>query len=128
MILLDSCVLLWLAADQERLSEKAVNAIRKHAGKLYVSSITAFELAIKTRKKRLELPMSADAWYEKALRLHGIQEVPISGKIASRSAELPLIHTDPCDRFIIATAGEYGYPVITADSIFRKYPKLKVIW
>ena len=41
MMLLDTCVLLWLAADQKRLSAAAKTAIENDAGALFVSAISA---------------------------------------------------------------------------------------
>ena len=52
MLLLDTCVLIWLASDINELSETARKMIGKNAGAIYVSSISAFEIAIKTRKKK----------------------------------------------------------------------------
>jgi PIN domain nuclease of toxin-antitoxin system len=36
-------------------------------------------------------------------------------------AELPSIHNDPCDRFIIATAKLNELTVVTIDENFEKY-------
>ena len=38
-----------------------------------------------------------------------------------KSAELPWLHKDPADRFIIASALKNGFMVVTADSNFGKY-------
>ena len=40
--------------------------------------------------------------------------------------ELPAIHTDPCDRMIIAAAQVHHFPVVTTDPIFVRYG-IKVI-
>jgi PIN domain nuclease of toxin-antitoxin system len=34
---------------------------------------------------------------------------------------LPAIHTDPCDRMIIAAAQRYHVPVVTTDPLFARY-------
>jgi PIN domain nuclease of toxin-antitoxin system len=128
MLLLDTCALLWLADAQERLSDFARRAIVKNAGGIHVSAISAFELGVKTRKRKLVLPLPAGEWYGRALELHGLREIPISGAIAARSASLEAHHNDPCDRFIIATALEFGCPVVTADGIFSSYAGLRVVW
>lgn len=128
MLILDTCAILWLADDQHALSPAARSAITKHAGAIYVSAITAFEIALKVRKKRLELPMPPDRWYQKALELHGLVEIPIAGKDAVTAAHLPLIHNDPCDRFILATALNRNLAIITADAVFATYPGANVIW
>ena len=128
MILLDTCVLLWLAADQNKLSKKAKNTIIDNNGKVFVSSITAFEIAIKTLKGKMELPMAADVWFKKALDFHGIQEIRIDSIIAIQAVKLPLLHNDPCDRFIIATALQNSMSIITCDTLISQYKEVKIIW
>jgi PIN domain nuclease of toxin-antitoxin system len=41
--------------------------------------------------------------------------------ICLRASELPPIHGDPCDRFIIATALQQNAFVVTADKRFHQY-------
>lgn len=128
MILLDTCALLWLAADQDKLSTGARKAIRDHADQLFVSSISAFEIAVKARRGKLDLPMDADVWFERALRHHGLTEVKVDGSIAARSVGLPSLHNDPCDRFIIATALQHDMTILTCDNLISQYKEVRVIW
>jgi len=128
MLLLDTCVLLWLADDQGKLSEDAVKGIESNAGSLFVSAITAFEISLKCRKGKLDLPLDPWDWYRKALSLHGLNEIPITGPCAARAAALPVIHGDPCDRFIVAAALDDGLKIVTPDSVIPTYPGVKVVW
>lgn len=128
MILLDTCSLIWLAAQQNMLSKQAIAAISKNAGNIYISAISAFEIAIKTRKKLIQLPATTDIWYQTTLTHHGIIEIPINSKIAIRSANLPIIHKDPADRIIIATALEKHLKIITPDIHISSYPQVNIIW
>lgn len=128
MILLDTCALLWLEAEGNHLSETAKLAITQSPGKVYVSAASAFEMALKHAVGKLELPLPPDVCYRRLLELHALRELPISGKIASLAGTLPLIHRDPCDRFIIATALNEGMPIITADRVIPRYPDVNVIW
>jgi len=45
-----------------------------------------------------------------------------------RLFDLPLHHTDPFDRQIVAQALAEDIPVVTADEAFRRYSGIKVIW
>jgi PIN domain nuclease of toxin-antitoxin system len=128
MYLLDTCTLIWLASFQNALTEKVKKLLQNSAGNLYVSSISAFEIAIKTVKGKIELPLSPDEWFKEAIRLHGIEEIPITSDIACKSALLPRFHNDPCDRIIIATAILENMAVITKDQNFYQYPDIKVVW
>ena len=46
-MLLDTCVLLWIAADQSKLSERGRDLVRQNGGNLYVSAIGPFEIGVK---------------------------------------------------------------------------------
>lgn len=128
MLLLDTCAFLWLVADHKKISVKAMAALKKSAGNIFVSSISAFEIGIKYEKKKLSLPMRATEWFMKALELHGLTELPITAKIAALSTELPRLHDDPADRMIVATAILHKLPLLTPDSHIRQYDSVEVIW
>ncbi len=127
MILLDTCALLWLAADQKKLSSRAKKAIEQNANALFVSSISAFEIAVKCRSRKMALPLPVMQWCVEAIEFHGIRETAVTSDIAVHSAELPLLHMDPCDRIIIATAQLNGFQVLTCDALISQY-KVKVVW
>lgn len=128
MVLLDTCTLLWLAADQSRLSSRARDLIADHADALFLSSISAFEIASKHRKGALVLPLAPVVWFKRALQHHGINEIPVSGELCTRSVDLPQLHNDPCDRIIIATAQAEGLSILTPDPMIRAYPGVQVYW
>lgn len=128
MILIDTCVLLWLVIDQKQLSEAAEEKIRANTNKICVSAISAFEIGLKAQKKLLKLPLPANKWFEKAVVLHGIEVVPITSEIAMLSTQLPNHHRDPADRMIIATAMINNYTILTPDEHIQRYPKIKVVW
>ena len=119
-MLLDTCALIWLAMGGGQLSAKARQAI-KEAATVYVSSISAFEITYASARGRLELPCDAERWYYDVLAQHSLTEVLLSSKIAIASTKLPMVHKEPCDRFIIATAQLEGLSVVTTDRKFRKY-------
>jgi len=128
MLLLDTCTLLWLAGDQSRLSAKAKELIGQHADSLFLSAISAFEIALKHRRGGLRLPIEPQAWTALALQHHGITEVPTTCRIAVQATELAALHNDPCDRMIIATAKIEGLQILTPDPLIRAYPDVQVQW
>ncbi len=56
-VLLDTCALLWLVGDPARLTAKVRAVLESTETDAYVSAISAFEIAVKYRKGRLELPV-----------------------------------------------------------------------
>ena len=128
MILLDTCTLLWLASDQKKMSPKAKKEIEKNAQSLFVSAITAFEIAIKCRNGKLELPLPPLDWFTEAVDFHGIREIPVTSSIAVSSVQLPPLHSDPCDRIIIATSQLNAMKIVTCDKLISQYENAEVIW
>jgi PIN domain nuclease of toxin-antitoxin system len=119
-MLLDTCALLWLAAGGGSLSPEARARIAA-ADSLHISAITGFEIAVKSRSGKLKLPALPAEWLKTVLEHHAIDVAPLDLSICVAATELPLVHRDPCDRFIIATARVHGWPVVTADARFRDY-------
>ena len=128
MILLDTCTFLWLAADQKKISKKAKDIIEKHADGLFVSAISAFEIAIKNRSGKLKLPIPVEDWFIETLDFHGLHELPVTSSIAVASVQLPPIHNDPCDRIIIATAQMNNMKICTCDKLISQYKEVSVVW
>jgi PIN domain nuclease of toxin-antitoxin system len=128
MILLDTCVLLWLAADPSAISARATEFIGNTPQGLFVSAISAFEVGQKAAAGKLSLPRPVDAWFAAMMRWHGLHEIPVSGAIAARATLLSAIHRDPFDRILIATAQEHRLPILTPDATIAKYPNLDTLW
>ena len=51
----------------------------------------------------------------------GLTVLPLTWEIGVAAVELPALHGDPCDRFIIATARHHRLPVVTGDARFAQY-------
>lgn len=128
MILLDTCVLLWLASGSDELSASARQAIGAHVGSLVASAISTWEIGIKAAKGHLALPLPVDVWMERACTRHGIRPIALDHKAAALSTRLPPIHADPADRFLIATAQTLKVAIITPDQHIRQYPELETVW
>ena len=128
MILLDTCVLLWLAADISAISTKAAELLRNRSEGRFVSAISAFEVGQKAAAGKVSLPLPVDVWFERMMEWHGFREIPISGTIAARATLLPAIHRDLFDRLLISTAQEHRLKMLTPDAVIAKYPNLETIW
>lgn len=119
-VILDTCALLWLASGSKKLSRAALKEINA-APAVYVSAISGFEIAIKVAKGKLKLPHSPQEWFEQVVEHHGLTVQPLELDVCIAAAELPPVHDDPCDRFIIAVARLHDLPVVTADERFEQY-------
>ncbi|MCU0786060.1 MAG: type II toxin-antitoxin system VapC family toxin [Verrucomicrobia bacterium] len=119
-MILDTCALLWLAAGDKKLSRATLKKINE-APAVYVSAISGFEVAIKSQRGKLKLPLPPAEWFEQVAAHHGLTVLPLALDVCIQAAELPPIHDDPCDRFIIAAARLNDLPVVTTDERFEKY-------
>jgi len=119
-MILDTCALLWLASSDKKLSRSARKQINE-ASAVYVSAISGFEIAIKAARGKLNLPSPPQEWFENIVQHHGLTVLPLQLNVCIAAAQLPPIHDDPCDRFIIATAKTGDLAVVTADERFEKY-------
>ena len=72
-ILLDTCALLWWTLDPEKLSETCFESLNQ-AESLWVSSISIWELGIKIKNKKLELPLSFENYVKKLQQLNWMYE------------------------------------------------------
>jgi PIN domain nuclease of toxin-antitoxin system len=128
VILLDTCSLLWLGAAPEKLSDRARKLIEANPGGLFVSSISAFEIAIKQKRKKLALAGESIKWFRFALEHLGIRELEVNAEIFAHSVSLPDHHKDPCDRVIAATAILHDLRCLTPDPLIRLYPGVIAEW
>jgi PIN domain nuclease of toxin-antitoxin system len=119
-MILDTCALIWLAQGEGRLTPATCQRIEE-APLVLVSAISAFEIGIKHRKGKLRLPASPKEWFQTVVEHHDLRIIPLDAEICLCATQLPAIHSDPCDRFIIATAKLHGLQVVTRDSIFAQY-------
>jgi len=119
-MILDTCAILWLAGGGGKLSEDALRKIETSPF-VYISAISGFEISLKYKNGKLELPVSPNEWFSVILEHHNISVIPLNIDICIAANELPFIHKDPCDRFIIATAKKHNFPVVTGDSLFKEY-------
>jgi len=119
-MLLDTCALLWLTQGGGRLSKQTLDKLRD-APFVYVSAISAFEIGMKYRRGKLELPVLPSEWFKAILDHHDLKVLPLDIDVCVRSTQLPPVHNDPCDRMIIATARSHRLPVVTADPVFKMY-------
>ena len=124
MIVLDTHVLVWAVNGDERLGRKTQALISETArtGRVAISAITPWEIALLVEKGRLGLANETQTWIEAALALPGIYLAPIEPAIAIDSVRLPgEFHADPADRLIIATARYHDAPLVTADRAILSY-------
>ncbi|HEY6066128.1 MAG TPA: type II toxin-antitoxin system VapC family toxin [Thermoanaerobaculia bacterium] len=131
MILLDTHVLLWLAAEPARLSKAAASAIRRalRSGGIAIASITLWEIVVMFAKGRLRSRGTAEASLEAILTGTGVSVREITPTIATLATQFPAdFPADPADRLIAATARAEGFVLVTRDDRIRSSALLRTVW
>jgi PIN domain nuclease of toxin-antitoxin system len=116
-LLLDTHVLLWWLADDARLGRRARHAITTPTNLVFVSAATAWEIALKRTRGKLDAPGEVEEW----LAASNFQPLPIQIAEAVASAELPPHHRDPFDRLLVAQAQIGRMTIVTGDEEIAKY-------
>ncbi len=119
-ILLDTCALLWWTLDPEKLSETCFESLNQ-AESLWVSSISIWELGIKIKNKKLELPLSFENYVKKLQQLKTLEILPVDLSTWLGNLALNWAHRDPADRTIVATAKHLNAHIVTSDRLILDY-------
>lgn len=122
-VLLDTHLLFWWFYDTKKLSRDAENLIRK-AEKVFVSSVSVWEIAIKVRLGKMDArPSDILHWIDE----NDFLELPISFRHAVVVADLPLHHSDPFDRLLIAQSMTEPLHLLTVDEQLKRYSELVIV-
>jgi PIN domain nuclease of toxin-antitoxin system len=122
-LLLDTHVALWSVINDPRMPSSARDMIADRTNEIFVSVGSLWEIAIKyplTRQGRGNMPVSAkqarEHFGQAGFRLLGITE-----EHTLAVEMLPLLHTDPFDRLIVAQALTEPARLLTHDAKVAAY-------
>ncbi len=119
-LLLDTHVLLWWLAEDDRLTPTMREAIADPATPVVVSAASAWEMAIKAGLGKLTIPGDLAGELER----QGFDELPVTVPDGVAAGALPRHHADPFDRMLIAQAERRRFVLVTADRRFADYDVL----
>jgi PIN domain nuclease of toxin-antitoxin system len=120
-LLLDTHVVLWSAAEPDRLAANVRAAIQDGANEVLVSTVVTWEIAIKQSLGKLDLPRPAEDWLPDVLSRTGFEVATPGLAAALRVRALAWHHRDPFDRFLVAHALEDGCTIVTHDEALAAY-------
>jgi PIN domain nuclease of toxin-antitoxin system len=120
LLLLDTHLLLWASAAEERLPRAARELMEDGANMLAFSVVSFFEVLLKAQKLRVELGIDPREYRESWLGA-GYREIAMTGEHVVAVGGLPPLHKDPFDRLLVAQAGVEGATLLTADRVVARY-------
>ena len=125
--LLDTHAFLWWIGDDPSLSKKARSIISDEKNEIYLSAVSVWEIAIKSRAGRLEFREELDSFVEQHIRENAFLPLPIT---LSHSAKVRLLsnsHRDPFDQMLAAQSLVEEMPLISIDKKINSFGA-KVVW
>ena len=124
--LLDTHAAIWFFSGDDKISQTAKNAILDLSNRKFISIVSAWEVAIKLCIGKLDINgRTADFIFD--VENNGITILPIKTAYLTALESLPMIHRDPFDRLLVATALAEQMTIITADENIAKYT-ISHIW
>ncbi len=121
-LLLDTHILYWSFYERERLSQAALDRIAQ-AEAIFVSSASIWEMSIKVRLGK----MKGDPFeVVRLIGAAGFDELPVWSRHALQVSKLPMHHSDPFDRLLVAQAISEALHLLTVDSKLKAYSELVI--
>ena len=126
-LLLDTSTFLWVINDAPELSSQARELFVNPENESYLSSVSAWEIAIKYGLGRLPLPQPPDRFIPAQRKQHGIDPLELDEEAALHLSRLPQLHKDPFDRMLVCQAIVHHLIILTSDDLVAQYP-VRTIW
>ncbi len=126
-LLLDTHALLWWMLDDPQLPGEVRRRMALPEQQVYVSAATVWEIAIKTRRGRLQ---GAEDYLQRHAAWHvewGFASVAIDAEDARCAGGFPFEHADPFDRVLMAQSLRLDAELATCDEAIRQVHTL-VFW
>jgi PIN domain nuclease of toxin-antitoxin system len=116
-LLLDTHVFIWWDMGDPRLGEVARGAIADAGNRIVVSAASVWEISIKRMIGKFAFLYDT----LRALDGSGFEALDITPRHADAAGSLPLHHSDPFDRLLVAQAKLEGLILVTQDRRLTPY-------
>lgn len=115
-LLLDTCVVMWWIADSPELPAPFKELLETEPA-VYVSAVTPWEITVKQFLGGFEGPVDL----AEQVRDLPFRALPITAAHGVRAGRLPMVHTDPYDRILIAQAQAERLTLATRNRWIPQY-------
>jgi len=117
-LLLDTHALIWWGHQDARLGAVAAAAMAADSSTVFVSAVSAFEIATKHRIGKLPEAAVLASRFEPEVEALGFEPLPLSLTHARVTGALPIPHKDPFDRLLIAQAIVEDMLLVSNEALF----------
>jgi PIN domain nuclease of toxin-antitoxin system len=128
-LLLDTHTFLWAMTEPKKISDAARRMILNARNQIFVSSVSLLEISIKRAggARRQAPAMTAQQAHDLG-KAAGYVFLDMRPSHAIAVEDLPLVHTDPYDRLLIAQAMVEGMHLLTGDELLAGYGETVILF
>jgi len=129
--ILDTHVFLWSIANTKELSKNVIKVIKNPDNEIYVSSVTLWEIAIKTRIGKLNIEGTSIDEIPSIIERLEYSQISMTSEDALGYINLKEdTHKDPFDRMLIWQCMSRNMIMLSKDTEFAKFVPygLKLLW
>ncbi len=128
-LLLDTAAFILWHADSPRLTRRARAALLSSLTRpIYVSTVSAFEIATKVRIGKLRVPPSMLNDFAYLVESDAFKVLELGAHAAVRAGQFESEHRDPFDRLLAAQALQIDAILVTPDRAFVGEFGVDVLW
>ncbi len=120
-LLLDTHALIWWSRQDQRLGRSAASAIGDGNNDVFVSAISALEVATKHRLGKLPEGQRWATDFETEMEAEGFAPLPVTVAHARLAGGLLITHADPFDRVLIAQSMLEGLALVSNERVFDSF-------
>ncbi|MFN3879141.1 MAG: type II toxin-antitoxin system VapC family toxin [Brevundimonas sp.] len=120
-LLLDTHALIWWMSGEAGLSRPAQAAIRDGGNTVFVSAVSAYEIALKHGMGRLPQAAPLAERFEDEVEIEGFAILPITAREASQAGRMDNAHRDPFDRLLIAQGLLNELTLVSNERLFDSF-------
>lgn len=126
-LLLDTHALIFWAVNQCQLSRTATRVIEDGDNEVYVSPVSAMEIATKVRIGKLAVAQELATGFRRRMLDRGFLELVLTYDHAELAGSFASPHNDPWDRLLAAQASLEDLTLVTNDPQMSLFG-IKTLW
>ena len=120
-LLLDTHALLWWWTDDARLSRRAKAAMGRASSEVFVSVVSAWEIATKHRLGKLPGRPDVVQRFAELIAADGFTPLPVNLRHALHAGSYTQNHRDPFDRMLCAQSELESMALVTTDAALAQF-------
>lgn len=126
VLLLDTHTLIWATYAPKKLGAASRLLLEDGENEVFVSSVSAFEIANKFRLGKLGEAKTLALNFGSAVFDRGFSELPLTTAHARLAGELPIPNRDPFDRMLIAQAQIEQMTLVSNEASFDTFGVIRL--